>query len=318
MADITISDLTPTSSVEGTLAIPTSNGTSTTRLSLNQISNFVSGNISSNSYLIEYIIVAGGGSGGSLYYAGGGGGGGIITGAEYVTPGTNLGVIVGAGGTGIPGQFLAGRSGENSSFIGRVALGGGGGGAYNAGQACGRNGGCGGGASGYGYWTSSFAGYVKSYGTPGQGFGGGIGWGYGAGGGGGAGGEGFNGIDANRGGNGGIGLRWLNGTYYGGGGAGSNYANGSTAVPQGGIGGGGNGATHLVNATAGTNGLGGGGGGTNSDTYNPNVGGAGGSGTVIIRYAGNQKAGSSGGTITTTGGFTYHTFTTVGASTFVA
>lgn len=314
MADVTISQLSPTTNVTGSLVLPTSNGSTTTSLSLNQIGQYIAG----SSYLIEYIIVAGGGSGGSLYYAGGGGGGGIITGAEYIVPGTNLGVIVGAGGTGIPGQFLAGRSGENSSFIGRVAQGGGGGGAYNAGQACGRNGGCGGGASGYGYWTSSFAGYVKSYGTPGQGFGGGIGWGYGAGGGGGAGGEGFNGIDGNRGGNGGIGLRWLNGTYYGGGGGGANYHNGSIDVPQGGVGGGGNGATHLVNATAGTNGLGGGGGGTNTDTYNPNVGGSGGSGTVIVRYAGSQKAGSSGGTITSSGGFTYHTFTTVGASTFVA
>jgi len=72
MADVTISQLDPTTNVTGSLVIPTSNGSVTTSLSLNQISNF----ITANSYYIEYIIVGGGGGGGSQYYAGGGGGGG--------------------------------------------------------------------------------------------------------------------------------------------------------------------------------------------------------------------------------------------------
>jgi hypothetical protein len=40
------------------------------------------------------------------------------------------------------------------------------------------------------------------------------------------------------------------------------------------------------------------------------AGGAGGSGIVIIRYAGSQRG--SGGTVVTTGGYTYHTFTSSG------
>jgi hypothetical protein len=60
-------------------------------------------------------------------------------------------------------------------------------------------------------------------------------------------------------------------------------------------------------------GAGGGGGGGNEPTI-LYAGGAGGSGLVIIRYLGPQRA--SGGTITQTGGFTIHTFTTSG--TFIA
>jgi hypothetical protein len=43
------------------------------------------------------------------------------------------------------------------------------------------------------------------------------------------------------------------------------------------------------------------------------VGGNGGSGVVIIRYAGSQVA--TGGTVTSSGGYTYHTFTTSGTFT---
>jgi hypothetical protein len=43
------------------------------------------------------------------------------------------------------------------------------------------------------------------------------------------------------------------------------------------------------------------------------VGGNGGSGVVIVRYLGSQRA--SGGTIVTTGGYTYHTFTSSGTFT---
>jgi hypothetical protein len=44
------------------------------------------------------------------------------------------------------------------------------------------------------------------------------------------------------------------------------------------------------------------------------AGGAGGSGIVIVRYAGAQKG--SGGTVTSSGGYTYHTFTS--SSTYTA
>jgi hypothetical protein len=55
--------------------------------------------------------------------------------------------------------------------------------------------------------------------------------------------------------------------------------------------------------------MGGGGGGSGSG-----AGGNGGSGIVVIRYLGVQQA--FGGTITSAGGYTYHTFTTSGNFTF--
>jgi hypothetical protein len=60
----------------------------------------------------------------------------------------------------------------------------------------------------------------------------------------------------------------------------------------------------------GANGTGGGG------TANTGGGGraaAGGSGVVIIRYAGAQRG--TGGTVTSSGGYTYHTFTSSGTYT---
>jgi hypothetical protein len=41
------------------------------------------------------------------------------------------------------------------------------------------------------------------------------------------------------------------------------------------------------------------------------LGGAGGSGLVILRYLGAQRG--SGGNVTSSGGFTYHTFTSSGS-----
>lgn len=82
----------------------------------------------------------------------------------------------------------------------------------------------------------------------------------------------------------------------------------------GGTGGGGAGGSSPsgagVHATANT---GGGGGGAGSGT---NIGGNGGSGIVIIRYLGTQKA--TGGTITSSGGYTIHTFTSSGTFTLSA
>jgi hypothetical protein len=44
--------------------------------------------------------------------------------------------------------------------------------------------------------------------------------------------------------------------------------------------------------------------------------GAGGSGIIIIRYPGAQRG--SGGTVSSVGGNTLHTFTTIGSNTFTA
>jgi hypothetical protein len=84
----------------------------------------------------------------------------------------------------------------------------------------------------------------------------------------------------------------------------------------GGAGGGGNGAGNSTNATGGTANTGGGGGGGGRADLSPPAsysGGDGGSGIVIIRYAGGTKA--TGGTITTSGSYTIHTFTTSGTFT---
>jgi hypothetical protein len=74
------------------------------------------------------------------------------------------------------------------------------------------------------------------------------------------------------------------------------------------LGGGGNGTNAGVggSGTANTGGGGGAGGASN--------GGPGGSGILILRYLGGQRG--SGGTVTSSGGYTIHTFTT--SSTFTA
>ena len=90
------------------------------------------------------------------------------------------------------------------------------------------------------------------------------------------------------------------GYFAGGGGAANNI--GTNTV--GGSGGGGSGPGGTGTANTG----GGGAGGKNSGT------GTGGSGIVIIRYLGAQRG--TGGTVTSSGGYTYHAFTTSG--TYVA
>lgn len=121
---------------------------------------------------------------------------------------------------------------------------------------------------------------------------------------------------------GGIGLAYsISGTstYYAGGGGASgdkrNTRGGGGAL--GGLGGGGKGqdATNSTPPENGTNATGGGGGGAAGSTPTHGAGttltsGAGGSGIIIVRYQGPQKA--IGGTVTSVGGDTIHTFTTSG------
>jgi hypothetical protein len=64
-----------------------------------------------------------------------------------------------------------------------------------------------------------------------------------------------------------------------------------------------------ASGTAGTANTGGGGGGSGGTANGAN----GGSGVVIVRYLGSQRG--TGGTITSSGGYTYHTFTTSGTYT---
>lgn len=248
-------------------------------------------------YTAEYLIVAGGGAGGGGNGAGGGGAGGYRTGTMTVRAGTSNSIVVGAGGA--KGLDNA-NDGSSSSIDSTSAVGGGGGGSGGtASYTAGKPGGSGGGST---------RGFAAGSGTSGQGNAGGGSGGapaYGTGGGGGAGGVGTTGTSSGNG-NGGPGLQWLNGSYYAGGGGGGRTDGGLGGITSGGIGGGGGTNT---NGTANTGGGGGGGDGYSSATNS----GSGGSGVVIIRYVGAPRG--TGGTITQSGGYTYHTFTSSGTFT---
>ena len=283
-------------------------------------------------YNIEYLVIAGGGGGGSnftAYDAGGGGGGaggyrssvqGESSGgggnAETVLTVSSPGVYtvtIGAGGAGaVLNAGGKGSNGSNSVFGSITSAGGGGGGSAGAAPtgsdfAAGASGGSGGGSTTYSNGTKS-----GGSGTANQGYNGGASVlpDYAGAGGGGAGAVGASNSGA-AGGFGGNGVSSaINGTATtraGGGGGGYRSGSGS----NGGTGGGGaGGAMPGGNGTAGTQNTGGGGGGASGSTSN---GALGGSGIVIIRYAGVQRG--SGGTITSAGGYTIHTFTSSGTYT---
>ena len=280
---------------------------------------------------LQVLVVAGGGGGGAEMGGGGGGGGVIYNSNVVLDPSTSTySVVVGAGGAGTPegSGRPRGSNGANSIFNGITAIGGGGGASghnYNTSPA--GVGGSGGGASGAGGVGNPNNGGREAAGTPGQGFAGGAGTGeWYAGGGGGAGGAG-----SSRPANGGPGIQYtaISPFFWGGGGGGSGH---SGPGGNGGIGGGGGGATSLTTGGLGlNNGIGGqngqstpggnagantGGGGGGGAHYNTNnKGGNGGSGIVIIKYLGTPIA--VGGTITQSGGYTTHTFTNVGTSSFI-
>jgi hypothetical protein len=256
----------------------------------------------SSSVTANYLVVAGGGGGG----AGGAGAGGLLTGTTSLNSATSYTVTVGAGGT-IGNLTTTGGNGGDSVFNAITSTGGGGG-AGGGGPTAGASGGSGGGG------TNTGAGGA---GTSGQGNAGGAGYtdfaSYGLGGGGGgasaAGGSAASGV---AGGNGGAGtassITGSSITYAGGGGGGGSNAGSGYPAGTGGSGGGGNGNSNGSGSSAAAN-TGGGGGGAGSSGN----GGLGGSGIVIVSYAGTQKF--TGGTITSAGGNTIHTFTTSGTLT---
>jgi hypothetical protein len=267
---------------------------------------------------VEYLIIGGGGGGSLTYSTHGGGGGaggyrssvfGEMSGGDSpaesrmtVSP-QSYPIVVGAGGAG-GDRYTNGSNGGNSSGLGITAIGGGGGG--GAGSASG------GGSGGGGRPTNQAGGS----GTVNQGYSGGAAGTGGAGGGGGAGGAGSNGPA----GNGGAGLTSsITGTPVarggGGGGSGSGFANRGLGTA-----GGGNGAfassSNGGGSGAGAANTGGGGGGAQYT----DSGQAGGSGIVIIRYrteGPNGTVSATGGTKTTVGEYTIHTFTTSGTFTLI-
>lgn len=251
-------------------------------------------------YTISMLLVAGGGSGAGQSAGGGGGGGAggvIYQSAIAVSPATAYSVVIGGGGTN--GTQVSGSSGSNSTGFTYTAIGGG---ACNGTGASGGSGGAG---------TSS-----AGSGTAGQGFSGGLSSSDGAtyttgGGGGGATAVGTN-ANSSSGGNGGAGYTSsISGSalVYGGGGGGGGDQRGPKTNGTGGTGGGGGGNYIGVGGT-GTANTGGGGGGSG---YSGGTGGNGGSGICIVSYPGAQRG--TGGTVTSSGGYTIHTFTSSGTYT---
>lgn len=261
----------------------------------------------SNTYQVEYLVIGGGGG---ADYGGGGAGGyrcsvaGEYSGGLYpaeqpleVKDKVEYKVIVGAGG--------GSQTDGSPSIFGPIVSHGGSGGFTEGAGRTGRIGGSGVGSR-YVYTSAGVAGQP----VLGQGFRGGpatdgISSYTNGGGGGGAGAVGTT-SSGSVGGNGGQGLSSsITGTAVtrgGGGGGGANSGSGGS----GGTGGGGAGS----NSPPGGNGTvntGGGAGGANGTS------GTGGSGIVIIRYLGSQRA--TGGTVTSSGGYTIHTFTSSGTFT---
>lgn len=264
-------------------------------------------------YSIDYLLVAGGAAGGGLF-----------------------------GTESIPTQ---GMNGDNSTFNGLTAIGGGGGGFITQDTGNASNGSPGGSGGGGAYSTTGGMAGQGGLGTVGQGFNGGMGFNNVIAGGGGGASE-----DAISNGHGGDGVEWIDGNIYGGGGGGGNDGSGSIPL-NGGTGGGGSGALNTVtgdfgqdatgNGSGGGGAPGSGGGGaggllasdamfTSGISYpiviglggapvpDPTnfTGGRGSDGICIVSYINATQRGT-GGTVTSTGsGDTtrwYHTFTTDGA-----
>lgn len=275
---------------------------------------------------LEILVVAGGAGGGSAgdqAGGGGGGGGGVVHLAGGSWPTSEMSVRVGRGGG-------SNTSGESSAVSGggydMVAAGGGTGGRDYSKNAYGRSGGSGGGGGtdsqgrqtgGPGTQpgtTQTYpAGTLRQYGNSG-------GRGSfdpdGCGGGGGASTPGADGSrDLDGKGVGGAGddgvLLEIGGspTLYGAGGGGSGP--GKYNSGRGGPGGAGGGGAGSQDSDAGAaTGWGGGGGGAGKSK----AGGNGYQGIVVIRYPGEKRA--TGGTVTSAGGFTIHTFTADGRFSF--
>lgn len=240
---------------------------------------------------VEVLLIGGGGAGsGGGSISSGGGSGGALYGNLALGIGDNL-VSIGAGGT--TGGSPLGNPGANTSFMGYIALGGGGGVAWQTGLpgTVGQTGGSGGGGQGNrsglvegGLSLQTPQGDLTGYGNKGGNSAVALGDPIGAGGGGGIGTAGIDATPALSGG-GGRGLYFtISGANvgYGGGGVGFNYNYGNPGSPAYVWGGG-----DYTNSVNGVNNTGGGGAGSGF-IYGPNPG-AGGSGVAIFRYRINQQ-----------------------------
>lgn len=266
-------------------------------------------NVVNGDIYADFLIVGGGGGGAS----GGGGGGGFRPFTSIPISQGSYPVTIGGGGTAGTGNTsgTAATKGSDTSFNGYIATGGGlGARTGNTGDTTGGSGGSGGGGGAYSS-AQMFGGAGNTPSTsPSQGNNGGGNGNftaspYPAGGGGGASAAGTSATSSVAAGNGGAGassnISGVSVAYSGGGGGGIYDVPGGFGT--GGTGGGGNGAGNSANGTAGTTNLGGGGGGGGQTR----TGGNGGSGTLIVKYP--VKPYGIGGTVTNSGGYTIHTFT---------
>ena len=283
---------------------------------------------------MDVLLVGGGGSGGS-YGGGGGGGGGVLYRTSYsVSPGSQINLTVGSGGTAPSNGSSSGTNGSDTTFDSLTASGGGGGGAGGTGSASAGLSGASGGGGGVstnasvgaaGQNTFNVINDPTRYGNLG-GSGGYSSSTYNVGGGGGgAGGGGQNGYYSQNSGNnsgvGGIGVTFFGIQYGCGGGGGANtssattirnknsagvFGNNSSNALKAGCANSGDGGslnTSSANAAANTGG-GGGGGGGGASYLNP---GNGGSGLVILQYpAANSSCSVASAN---SNGFTYDTIT---------
>jgi hypothetical protein len=234
----------------------------------------------------EYLVVGGGGGGGGNssggWQGGGGGAGGYRTGTTVLLD-QSYPIIIGAGGAGGT-SAASGSSGSNSSFNSIIGTGGGyGGGAIsNGGGADGGSGGSGGGGAGKIGVSTGGAGNAGSF-SPVEGYAG----------------AGNSGSTNNPGCGGGSSSAATAGAPSTAGAGTSNSISGSAVTY--GVGGG------ISTGTAGTANRGNGGAGGSGASGN---GGAGGTGEVTVKYLGEARF--TGGTITSSGGYTIHTFTSSG------
>jgi hypothetical protein len=240
--------------------------------------------VPSNIFSIDIFAVGGGGSGGQGLGGpnGGGGGGGaggtILISGYSVTPGQVITYNIGGGAA--PNGYNTGsrgNNGGNTTILGQIAYGGGGGAGQSPrnGSAPGSPGGSGGGAS------ASKDIYQGQAGGGSQGYAGGAGYGADTSDrGGGGGGRGGAGTISSSDPSGGLGIEnpFIPGTYVADGGAGGCANYGGGVVGRGGYGGGG---SHSYNINGTTPGSGGGGGAVGNFSYGA---GSGADGAVYVRY----------------------------------
>jgi len=244
---------------------------------------------------LEYLLIGGGGGAGIANTGAGGGGAGEYLEGIISLPVGSYAVTIGTGGAlGLAGNNGIGSNGDPSTFAGLTARGGGGGGGadYSATTVNGLSGGSGGGGGSFGTGSDGIGGLNVGANTfPG------------------ASGSGQTGVYRAGGGGGGAGGPGTPGTSGGGGSGGAGKTSSITGSPVTRAGGGRGG---VVFVAAGSNGAGAGpntgSGGDGENSTN------GADGVFIIRYL-TGTANCTGGTVTTSGGYTIHTFTSSGTFT---